>query len=117
MVEANPKPYAIRMKEARAALRALRVAEQAARQRQTELIVTARMMALDAVKATIRDRGEKVQHFTMAQLRTQADEMMRGPWLMLKARARIAERNSQHLSKTKVPDNRGLLVNRTHDQN
>jgi hypothetical protein len=48
-------------------------------------------MALEVVKLTIRDRGDKVSHYTPAQLRAQANEML-GPWLILKAKARIAER-------------------------
>jgi hypothetical protein len=57
-------------------------------------------MALDAVKLTIRDRGEKVSRYTMAQLRAQADAML-GPWLILKAKERIAERNLRQTLKQK----------------
>jgi chorismate mutase len=47
--------YRERMKAARAEARAKREAEKAARQRRVELMVTAQMMAPDAVKATIRE--------------------------------------------------------------
>jgi hypothetical protein len=91
MVEAK-QSYKERMREARAAARAQRLAEKAAQQRRTELIVTARMIAMDAVKETIRARGDKVQHYTYAELHREAEEMMRGPWLMLKAREKVAQR-------------------------
>ena len=89
------------MREARATASARRKAEKAARLRQVELIVTARMMALDAVKETIRARGEKLRDYRYVDLRTQADEMM-GPWLILKAKERIAERNSKHTFSAEV---------------
>jgi hypothetical protein len=47
------------------------------------------LMALDAVKLTIRDRGDKISFYTPAQLRAQAEAML-GPWLILKAKERIA---------------------------
>jgi hypothetical protein len=53
-------------------------------------------MALDAVKETIRARGERITDYRYVDLRTQADEMM-GPWLILKAKERIAERKSKVL--------------------
>jgi hypothetical protein len=56
--------YKERMKAARARARAKREAEKAAWQRRAELIATARMMALDAVKLTIRDRGDKISLYT-----------------------------------------------------
>ena len=55
--------YKERMKAARAAASAQRKAEKAAHLRQVELIVTARMMALDAVKSTIRARGERITDY------------------------------------------------------
>jgi hypothetical protein len=90
------------MKAARAEARQRREAEKAKWQRRAELMATARMMALDAVKLTIRDRGDKVQHYTPAQLHAQADAMM-GPWLILKAKERIAERNLRHLRNSQGP--------------
>jgi hypothetical protein len=86
--------YRERMKATRAAASAQRKAEKAAWQRRVELMATARMMALEAVKLTIRDRGDKVQRYTPAQLRAQADAMM-GPWLILKAKERIAARQNK----------------------
>jgi hypothetical protein len=112
MVEAK-QSYAQRMKAARAAASAQRKAEKA---RRAELIATARIMALDAVKLTIRDRGDKVSRYTMAQLRAQADAML-GPWLILKAKERIAERNLRHLSKSQVPGLQPLPVNECLAQN
>jgi hypothetical protein len=90
MVEAK-QSYKERMKAARAAASAQRKAEKAEWQRRAELIATARMMALEAVKLTIRDRGDKISFYTHARLRTQA-ELMMGPWLILKAKERIAQR-------------------------
>jgi hypothetical protein len=57
-------------------------------------------MSMEAVKANIRVGGERVTLYTQAQLRAWADEMI-GPWLVVKAQARIAERNSQVMSKEK----------------
>ena len=51
-------------------------------------------LALGAVKASIRARGDKVQLYSLAQLRAQADGMI-GPWLVAQAKARIVERNLQ----------------------
>jgi hypothetical protein len=107
--------YRERMKAARAEARAKREAEKAARQRRVELMVTAQMMALDAVKATIKGRGDKVSRYTYAQLRAQADEML-GPWMILKAKERIAERNSKHLHRTQRATPQGLPLCETHVQ-
>jgi hypothetical protein len=115
MVEAT-KPYAVRMKEARAAARAKREAEKAAWHRRLELMVECRMMALDLTKAEIRDRGAKISSYTLAQLRQRAEEMI-GPWLVAKARARIAERNSKHSCKSQRPVVQGLPLNECHAQN
>jgi hypothetical protein len=115
MVEAK-KPYAVRMKEARAAARAKREAEKAAWHRKLELIVECRSMALALTKAEIRDRGAKISNYTLAQMRQRAEEMI-GPWLVAHARARIAERNSRHMSNSKVRMDRALPVNETHAQN
>jgi hypothetical protein len=93
--------YRERMKAARAAASAQRKAEKAAWQRRVELMATARMMALEAVKLTIRDRGERITNYTQAQLRVRAEDMM-GPWLILKAKERIAERKSKHQCKREV---------------
>jgi len=108
--------YRERMKAARAEGRAKRLAEKAAWQRQIELHVEVRRMSLEAVKAGIRARGDRITLYTPAQLRAQADALI-GPWLVVQAKARIAERNSQHLSNPKVPANRALPLNETHVQN
>jgi hypothetical protein len=86
--------YKERMKAARAEARAKRQAEKEAWRRQIELMAVVRRLSLQAVKASIRDRGDKVSHYSMAQLRAQADAMI-GPLLVAKAKARIAERKSQ----------------------
>ena len=108
--------YRERIKAARAAASAQRKSEKAEWQRRVELIGTLRMMALDAVKATIRDRGDKVQHYSHAQLMAQADEMM-GPWLFLKAKEQIAERNSQNKCKSERATVQALPLNETHARN
>ena len=73
-------------------------------------------MAMAAVKAAIRARGDKLQLYTAAQLKALADAMI-GPWLVAEARARIAERNSEHLSNSQRPAVQGLLLNESHAQN
>jgi hypothetical protein len=115
MVEAT-QSYRERMKAARAAASARRKAEKAAWKHRVELVATARMMALDAVKATIRDRGDRVTHYTLAQLRAQADEMM-GPWMILKAKERIAARNSQYLHEVQRAGPWALTPRQTHVRN
>jgi hypothetical protein len=59
MVEAKPKSYKERMRAARAAARAKRQAEKAEWLRQVTLVAEVRRLSLEAVKATIRDRGDK----------------------------------------------------------
>ena len=108
--------YRERMKAARAEARAKREAEKAEWHRRIELRYEIRKLAMDAVKAGIRARGDKVQLYSHAQLMAQANAMI-GPWLVAQAKAQIAERNSQHLSNPEVPTNRGLLLNETHAQN
>jgi hypothetical protein len=46
-------------------------------------------MALQLVKDEIRAKGEKVTDYSVKELRQRAEEM-EGPWLVEKARARIA---------------------------
>jgi hypothetical protein len=53
-------------------------------------------MSLDAVKASIPDRGDRVMHYSYAPPRAQSDAMI-GPCLVAQAKARIAERKSKHL--------------------
>jgi hypothetical protein len=95
MVEAKPKSYKERQREARAAASAKRQAEKAEWHRQIELMATIRRLSLDAAKATIRDRGDKVCDYSPAELRAQADAFI-GPWLILKAKERIVARKSGH---------------------
>jgi hypothetical protein len=111
-----PKSYRERQKEARAQARAKREAEKAAWDRRIELMVVCRSMAMDLTKAEIRDRGAKISNYTLAQLRERAEEMI-GPWLVAKARARIAERNSKHSCKSQRPVAQGLPLNECHAQN
>jgi hypothetical protein len=92
---AATQSYRERMKAARAEARAKREAEKAARLRQLTLMSEVRRLALEAVKASIRDRGDRVTLYTYAQLRAQADAMI-GPWLVAKAKERVADRNSIH---------------------
>jgi hypothetical protein len=88
-------------KERMRAASAQRKAEKAEWQRRVELMATARCLAMKAVKASIRDRGDKVAHYTHGQLCAMADEMI-GPWLVARAKAKIAERNSQQMSNAEV---------------
>ena len=106
MVEATPS-YRERMKAARAAASAQRKAEKAAWKRRAEVMATARMMALDVVKQTIRGRGDRVTHYTYAQLRAQADEML-GPWLILRAKERVAAQTLNIRSAQKPADDAGF---------
>lgn len=108
--------YRERMKAQRAALRAKRQAEQAEWRRRLELSVEVRRLALNATKAAIRARGDKVQLYTAAQLKVMADAMI-APWLVAQAKARIAERNSEHLSNSRRPAAQGLPLNVSHAQN
>jgi hypothetical protein len=110
------KPYAVRKKEERAAARAKREAEKAAWDRRIELMVECRMMAMNLTKAEIRDRGQKISKYTLAQLRQRAEEMI-GPWLVAKARARIAERKSKHMSKSQRPAAQAVSLHEIHAQN
>ena len=104
------------MKAQRAEARAKREAEKAEWHRRAELRCEIRTLAMDAVKAGIRARGDKVQLYSHAQLMAQANAMI-GPWLVAQAKAQIAERNSQVMSKGERPAVQGLLLNETHAQN
>jgi hypothetical protein len=108
--------YRERMKAARAEARAKREAEKANWLRRAKLIAEVREMSLEAVKASIRDRGDKVSHYSHAQLRAQADAMI-GPWLVAKAKERIAERNSRYLRNSERAANSELPPNETRAQN
>ena len=106
--------YRERMKAARAEARAKREAEQAEWHRRAELRCEIRKLAMDAVKAGIRARGDKVQLYSHAQLVAQANAMI-GPWLVAQAKAQIAERNSQVMSKGEKPAVQGLPLNECHE--
>ena len=82
------------MKAARAEARAKREAEKAEWLRRAMIVAEVRRRSLEAVKASIRDRGDKVSLYTYAQLRAQADAMI-GPWLVAQAKARIAARRNK----------------------
>jgi hypothetical protein len=112
MVEAN-RSYRERMKAQRAQARAKRETEKAEWHRRIELRYEIRKLALDAVKAGIRARGDKLSLYSHAQLMAQANAMI-GPWLVEQAKRQIVERNSQHLHKAQTP---GAQVRETHDQN
>jgi hypothetical protein len=116
MVEAKKLSHRERMKAARAEARAKREAEKAEWHRRARLAAEVRRLSLEAVKASIRDRGDRVTLYTPAQLRVMADAVI-GPWLVAQAKAKIAERNSKHLSNPQSPANRGLPLNETHAQN
>jgi hypothetical protein len=83
------------MKAARAAARVKRKAEKAEWARRVALISEVRRLSLEAVKASIRARGDRVTLYAYAQLRAQADSMI-GPWLVAKAEERIAARRTIH---------------------
>jgi hypothetical protein len=108
--------YKERMAAESAAASAQRKAEREAWHRRIELHVEVRRISLAAVKATIRDRGDKLSLYSPAELRAQADAMI-GPWLVAQAKARIVERNSQVMSKEERPEPQGVLLNETHAQN
>ena len=75
MVEAT-KSYKVRMREARAQASAQRKAEKAEWRRRVELRCEARRLALEAVKAGIKARGDKLQLYTRAQLSAMANELI-----------------------------------------
>jgi hypothetical protein len=108
--------YRERMKAARAEARAKREAEKAEWRRRMTLIAEVRRLSLEAVKASIRARGDRVTLYNYAQLRAQADQMI-GPWFIAKAKERIADRNLKHLSNSQSRANRSLPMNETHAQN
>jgi hypothetical protein len=115
MVEAT-KSYKERMAAARAEARAKREAEKGEWHRRAELRYEIRKLAMDAVKAGIRARGDKVQLYTHAQLVAQSNAMI-GPWLVEQAKRQIAERNSQHLHKSRNAEPQGLSLCETLERN
>ena len=83
--------YRERMKAQRAEARAKREAEKVEWHRRLELRCEIQKLALDAVKAGIRARGDKLSLYSHAQLVAQANAMI-GPWLVAQAKRQIAER-------------------------
>ena len=108
--------YRERMKAQRAEARAKREAEKAEWHRRAELRYEIRRLALNAVKAGIRARGDRVSVYSHAQLVAQANAMI-GPWLVAQAKRQIAERNSKVMSNGERPAVQGLLLNESHAQN
>jgi hypothetical protein len=108
--------YRERIKAARAEARAKRQAEKAAWRRGIELRAVVRRLSLDAAKTTIRDRGDKVCNYSPAQLRVMANAFI-GPWLIVQAKARIAERNLRVMSNPQSPALQALPVNETYAHN
>ena len=82
--------YRERMKAQRAAAGAKREAEQAEWHRRAELRYEVRRLAMDAVKAGITARGDKLSLYSHDQLLEQANAII-GPWLVAQAKAQIAE--------------------------
>ena len=85
--------YKERMKAQRAEARAKRLVAEAWQRHRAQVYTETRRLALEATKA-IRDRGERVTHYSHAKLRVMADEMI-GPWLVVQARANIARRTAK----------------------
>ena len=83
--------YRERMKAQRAEARAKREAEKVEWHRRLEFRCEIRKLALDAVKAGIRARGDKLSLYSHAHLVAQANAMI-GPWLVAQAKRQIAER-------------------------
>jgi hypothetical protein len=108
--------YRERMKAQRAEARAKRDADKAEWHRRIELHAEVRRIAMAATKAAIRDKGDKLSLYSLAQLRAQADGMI-GPWLVAQARARIAERNSKDLHSERKREPQALPLCECHDQN
>src|SRR5438128_143656 len=88
--------YRERMKAQRAEAKAKREAEKAEGHRRAELRYEVRKFALEAVKARIRARGDKLSLYSHAQLVAQANAMI-GPWLVDQAKRQIAERTGHSL--------------------
>jgi integrase len=81
--------YRERMKAARAEASAQRKAQQYAELRQRELVYEVRKLAMEAVVAGIKGRGDRVQVYSRAQLTAMANASI-SAFLIEQARARIA---------------------------
>ena len=108
--------YKERMRAARAEARAKREAQRETWRRRAELSVEVRRIAMAATKAAIRDKGDKVQLYSLAQLRAQAEGII-GPWLVAQAKARIVERNLTLLHKERRADLQALRLCKCHERN
>ena len=108
--------YRERMKAARAQASAQRKAEKAEYRRRLELSCEVSRLALEAVKAGVRASGDRVQVYSHAQLSAMANATI-SPFLIEQARARIAERNSEHSYKPRSPEPQGLSLCETHERN
>jgi hypothetical protein len=76
MVEANPKSYKERMREARAAAGAQRKAEEAEQRRRRELVHEALWLAKQAVIVELRHKGLKVSQFKAREITAEAKARM-----------------------------------------
>jgi hypothetical protein len=116
--------YRERLKAARAEASAQRKAEQAEYRRQLELVCEVRRLALEAVKAGIRARGDKPQLYSRGSLQAMADESI-SPFIkaqaslkrMQMARTRSTEQNSKHSFKSQVTLPQAVRLNECLAQN
>ena len=115
MVEAKPKSYKERMREARDKARAERLAREAAHRRMVELRVTVRREAEALVRKQIADRGEKPSHYVPKDITRMAQDLIT-PAFIAQAKARIAERNLRNPFKAQARDWRALPINECHEQ-
>ena len=87
-----------------------RKAEQAERHRQIELRCEVHRLALAEVKAGIQAKGQrKLSTYSRAELTMMANALI-APWFIEQVRAKIAERNSEHLHKSRSPEPQGLSL-------
>ena len=56
---------------------------------QKAMISEAHRMSIAIVKDQIRARGEKVTDYSVREINERADEIAMGPWMILKAKARV----------------------------
>jgi hypothetical protein len=64
----------------------------------------------------LQAKGDRWQRHSRAELTMMANALI-APWFIEQVRARIAERNSEHLSNPEVPRQSRVLTNETHAQN
>jgi hypothetical protein len=99
--------YKERMRAARAEASAKRKAEKAEYRKQLELVCEVRRLALDAVKAEIRARGDKVQLYSRGSLQAMADESI-SPFIKAQASLKRMQRKGingemAHVYQTQAP--------------